>query len=210
MTVSPSRPQDDAMKPADAGRPAAAEASDMPPTLFRLPNLNPASEVPDPIQDPNLSAQSPGQEPAGATPAVPINPVAIPVDISPEAADAAAQATQKSGQTFQERPAPINDAPAGRSWMEVTRQHGVVVVLLLIVVRVQGSTSRWWAVCALLALIVLAQGAWLIPELAARTDLIIAGGEPPASHAHSIYAVLEIAKIALLLLLGFSALAEAR
>lgn len=86
----------------------------------------------------------------------------------------------------------------------------VALVVLLIVVRLAGSTSRWWAVCASLALIVLAQGAWLIPELAARTDLIIAGGEPPASHAHSIYALLEIAKIALLLFLGFSSLAKAR
>ena len=85
----------------------------------------------------------------------------------------------------------------------------VALVVLLIVVRLQGSTSRWWAVCAALALIVLAQGAWLIQELAARTDLIIAGGEPPASHAHAIYALLEVAKIALLLFLGFASLARA-
>ena len=86
----------------------------------------------------------------------------------------------------------------------------VALVLLLLIVRLRGSTSRWWGICAALALIVLAQGVWLIPELAARTDLIIAGVEPPASHAHSIYASLEVAKIALLLFLGFSALSRAR
>jgi hypothetical protein len=84
----------------------------------------------------------------------------------------------------------------------------VALVTLLIVVRVTGLTRKWWAICAVLALIVLAQGVWLIPELAARTDIIMAGGEPPPSHAHTIYSSLELAKIGLLLFLGFSTLAE--
>jgi len=84
----------------------------------------------------------------------------------------------------------------------------VALVLLLVAVRLSGRARKWWAFCGVLALIVLAQGAWLIPELAARTDIILAGGEPPASHAHSIYSSLELVKIGLLLVLGFSALAE--
>ena len=84
------------------------------------------------------------------------------------------------------------------------------LVLLLIVVRVSGAARRWWAICSVLALIVLAQGVWLIPELASRTDIIIAGGEPSPSHAHAIYSSLELLKIALLLYLGFSALGERR
>jgi hypothetical protein len=56
----------------------------------------------------------------------------------------------------------------------------------------------------------MAQGVWLIPELAARTDLIMTGGEPPPSYAHAIYSSLELIKIGLLLFLGFSALAEQR
>lgn len=80
------------------------------------------------------------------------------------------------------------------------------LVLLLLVVRVSGLTRKWWSVCALLTLIVLAQAVWLIPELAARTDLIIAGGEPPRSYAHAIYSTLELTKIGLLLFLGFSTL----
>ncbi len=84
------------------------------------------------------------------------------------------------------------------------------LVVLLIVVRVSGSARRWWAMCSVLALIVLAQGVWLIPELAARTDVIIAGGQPPPSHAHAIYSTLELTKIGLLLYFGFVALGERR
>ncbi len=84
------------------------------------------------------------------------------------------------------------------------------LVLLLIVVRVGGLARQWWAVASILALIVLAQGVWLIPELAARTDIIIAGGEPPPSYAHAIYSSLELLKIGLLMFLGFSALAGRR
>lgn len=86
----------------------------------------------------------------------------------------------------------------------------VALVLLLIVVRVGGRTQKWWSVCAVLALIVLAQGTWLIPELSARTDIVIAGGELPASYAHAVYSTLELVKIGLLLFFGFSALSESR
>ena len=82
------------------------------------------------------------------------------------------------------------------------------LVLLLLTVRVGGLTRRWWAICAALTLIVLAQGAWLIPELAARTDIIISGGEPPASYAHAIYSSLELTKIGLLLYCGFASLSR--
>lgn len=86
----------------------------------------------------------------------------------------------------------------------------LALVILLIVVRTASLTARWWSVCALLALILLAQGVWLIPELSARTDVILAGGQPPPSSAHGIYATLELSKIALLLFLGFSSLSERR
>ena len=61
----------------------------------------------------------------------------------------------------------------------------VALVLLLVIVRLSGSARRLWAYCAVLAVIVLLQGAWLIPELAARTAVILAGGEPPASYARA-------------------------
>lgn len=84
----------------------------------------------------------------------------------------------------------------------------VAVILLLIIVRVSGRATALWAWCSALVLIVLAQGAWLIPELAARTDIILAGGEPPPSYAHAIYSTLELVKIGVLLFLGFRSLAE--
>ena len=84
------------------------------------------------------------------------------------------------------------------------------LVVLLVVVRLAGLARKWWGICVFLALIVLAQGVWLIPELAARTDIILAGGEPPSSYAHAIYSTLELIKIALLLFFGFSALMEER
>ncbi len=84
----------------------------------------------------------------------------------------------------------------------------VLLVSLLVVVRVAGLARQWWGLSAFLALVVLAQGVWLIPELSARTDIIIAGGDPPASHAHAIYSTLELAKIAALLYFGFATLAK--
>ena len=84
----------------------------------------------------------------------------------------------------------------------------LALVLLLVIVRVSGRSRELWAWCGILILIVLAQGAWLLPELAARTDIIMAGGEPPPSSAHAIYSSLELIKIGLLLFLGFSSLAK--
>ena len=84
----------------------------------------------------------------------------------------------------------------------------LALVLLLVIVRVSDRSRHLWAWCAILILIVLAQGAWLLPELAARTDIIMAGGEPPPSSAHAFYSSLELIKMGLLLFLGFSSLAK--
>ena len=81
-----------------------------------------------------------------------------------------------------------------------------LLILLLIVVRASGRAATNWAICAGLALIVIAQSAWLTPELAARTQIVIDGGTPPASYAHAIYSTLELLKIGLLLFLGFSSI----
>jgi len=80
------------------------------------------------------------------------------------------------------------------------------LVILLIVVRVSGRAAKYWGFCGVLALIVIAQSAWLTPELAERTQMIINGAEPPASYAHAIYSSLELLKIGMLLYLGFSSL----
>ena len=79
----------------------------------------------------------------------------------------------------------------------------VALVILLILVRVSGFAKDLWASCAALALILIAQSMWLLPELSARTQQIIAGAEPPPSFAHAAYSILELSKLLLLLYLGF-------
>ncbi len=82
-----------------------------------------------------------------------------------------------------------------------------LLVALLILVRTTGLARRYLLVCGALALIVVVQSAWLLPELAERARIIVAGDTPPASMAHALYSGLELAKLGLLLWTGFSALA---
>ena len=84
----------------------------------------------------------------------------------------------------------------------------VALIVFLIVVRVSGRARLWWAASALLALIVIAQSAWLLPELTERAQQVAAGIEPPASITHAAYSTLELIKLGLLLVLGFSALSR--
>jgi hypothetical protein len=79
----------------------------------------------------------------------------------------------------------------------------VALIILLILVRVSGKARELWAGCGALALILIAQSMWLLPELSARTQQIIAGVEPPPSYAHGAYSILELSKLLLLLYLGF-------
>lgn len=82
----------------------------------------------------------------------------------------------------------------------------VALILLLIVVRVSGVAARWWAVCGVLTLILVAQSAWLLPELTARAGMVASGIEPPPSIAHAAYSTLELTKLALLFASGVIAL----
>lgn len=84
----------------------------------------------------------------------------------------------------------------------------MALVLLLIIVRASGRAQSYWVVCGVLALILIAQSAWLLPELAARTELVIAGRELPRSYVHAIYSTLELTKLGILFVTGFVALAE--
>ena len=92
----------------------------------------------------------------------------------------------------------------------LNRAELVALIILLIVVRASGRARNWWAIWGALALVVLLQSTWLLPELAARADMVVAGREPPPSPLHGIYSSLELAKLALLAGAGFYALTEAR
>ena len=84
----------------------------------------------------------------------------------------------------------------------------IALIVLLVVVRLSNRARRWWAICALLTLVLIAQSVWLLPELSARAELIVAGIEPAPSNLHTSYSVLEMTKLAILLVAGFVALGE--
>ena len=86
----------------------------------------------------------------------------------------------------------------------------LALVILLVVVRVSGRARELWMQCSVLVLILLAQSVWLLPELAARSQQIVAGIEPAPSIAHGAYSVLELAKLSMLLYLGFRSLGKAQ
>lgn len=88
----------------------------------------------------------------------------------------------------------------------LNRAELISLLLLLVVVRLSGRAREFWAGCSVLALILIAQTVWLLPELSARSQQIVAGIEPPGSMIHASYAALELVKLALLLYLGFKAL----
>ncbi len=79
----------------------------------------------------------------------------------------------------------------------------IALIILLILVRMSRFAKDLWAGCGALALILMAQSIWLLPELSARTQQIIAGTEPPPSFVHGAYSILELSKLLLLLYLGF-------
>lgn len=82
----------------------------------------------------------------------------------------------------------------------------VALIILLLLVRTSGLARTLLAPALGLALIVMAQAIWLLPELSARTDLIIAGVEPGSSIAHAAYSILELTKLLLLAYVGFKSL----
>lgn len=82
----------------------------------------------------------------------------------------------------------------------------VALIIVLIIVRVSGRARELWLPAFGLALILLTQAVWLLPELASRTDQILAGIEPAPSIAHAAYSVLELTKLVLLAYLGFRSL----
>jgi hypothetical protein len=82
----------------------------------------------------------------------------------------------------------------------------IAMVILLVVVRASGRAKELWMQCSVLILILLAQSIWLLPQLAERSQQIVAGIEPPPSIVHGSYSSLELVKLLLLLYLGFRSL----
>ena len=100
---------------------------------------------------------------------------------------------------------PVNLDIARALFQILNKAEFVLLIALLIQLRLAGLAGRFWAYAGVLALIMIAQTAWFLPELSSRTDLILAGSEPPPSIAHAGYSVSSLLKLAILLVAGFAA-----
>ncbi len=78
------------------------------------------------------------------------------------------------------------------------------LAVLLLGAAALAPTRRWTlrALVVGVSAIVLAQAAWLLPALDQRVAKIVAGGAPPPSLHHHLYAGFELAKAAALLAIG--------
>jgi hypothetical protein len=87
----------------------------------------------------------------------------------------------------------------------LNRVELILLILLLILVRVSRRSRELMLASIGLAFILIAQSAWLLPALSQRAQAITQGIEPAPSMVHAVYGALEIAKLALLLYVGFRA-----
>jgi hypothetical protein len=92
----------------------------------------------------------------------------------------------------------------------LNKAEWAALVILLILVRTSGRAKDYWLPASILALILIAQSAWLLPELSMRAQMIVMGEAPAPSIAHGAYASLEIVKLLTLLWFGFRALRDVR
>jgi len=142
MTVSPRRPQDNTPTPPSVDDSVAVDDSisgSMPPTLFRLPNL---SSTPEPAVSPSTAAAEPTPIQSRAEDQVQVNPSAMPLPAILADPDTRPDDGQSKDESLPGATSYPNDTPAGRSWMDVAQQHGVVLVLLLAVVATAIFTGR--------------------------------------------------------------------
>lgn len=84
----------------------------------------------------------------------------------------------------------------------------LVLLALALLASVLGGIRSPWVIAGigLVAATVLVQVGILQPELAARTDLVLAGQEPEPGPWHGLYVALELLKIALLPAVALAAL----
>lgn len=97
------------------------------------------------------------------------------------------------------------DAIGVASALFASRDRVEIVMLVLLLVLVRASASKRGLMFPALgvALIMVLQSAWLLPQLVERSAQIVSGITPDPSYAHAAYSLLEIAKVVLLLYLAF-------
>lgn len=82
----------------------------------------------------------------------------------------------------------------------------IFLIGMLVLIRVSDRSRELFAYGAVLALIMIMQSVWLLPELSARAVMIVGGVEPRPSIAHGAYAASELLKLSTLFLLGLRSL----
>ena len=96
----------------------------------------------------------------------------------------------------------------------LNRIEWVLALALVALVLRSAQRVRWPrpvpALVGVVLVIVLAQTLWLLPELDARVAMIIDGVEPPRSILHTVFGVLEVAKVVALGIVGHLAPAGRR
>jgi len=87
----------------------------------------------------------------------------------------------------------------------LNRSEWVLAGLTLILALWTKPQRSIWIALALVWAVVLIQSLWLLPELSARTDAILAGETTlPSSAAHGLYGVLDVVKLLALLVAGLT------
>jgi hypothetical protein len=154
MTVSPRRAQDGQHLPSDSDQPRGRVPSELPPTLFKLPNLNPDSHLQAEWDQPLSALPGEPAEVNAAAATGPPEPFATSANLADQAANGeqAAPAVFPSHATPQAPPAgepgPVSttaatdSVPGGRTWMERVGSHALILSMLLIVVAAAVLTGR--------------------------------------------------------------------
>ncbi len=79
----------------------------------------------------------------------------------------------------------------------------IALIAAAFVARRRGAFGRLgWLLTAVIVAMVALQGAWVLPVLYHRVDLLMAGEPLPPSSLHRVYSVLELVKVVSLLWLG--------
>lgn len=82
-------------------------------------------------------------------------------------------------------------------------QLGLMVVVFLMLIRKHEKHNKFeFTTFSLIAIILLLEKFWMLPELDARADLLATGKPTPASELHNYFIYAESAKLILLILLG--------
>jgi hypothetical protein len=91
----------------------------------------------------------------------------------------------------------------GRTVFSAFHKAQFILLIILIVSGLIASLSPWsWLVVGLIALILVLQSVWIFPILSSIIDAIMAGAKISKSHVHTLYGILEVAKLTLLFYLS--------